>query len=234
MHNTFHKLNAHGLETFQQWLCNNQGKHAKLPTYLIQDPQYFDDSKIAFDTLRMEGMDLWQVGKNLIPIIDNEPRFHDMNFQQVWSSLSLYFADLILPETYNGKKRKILEGRRYAIEKGRNRYKHLLYCAYLCNKTWGDDSKYLLPQNFTNVQYDKFLGSASLYRYKDLFWVIKKLYIEQGAKPSSKKDGGLSDFMKFILQYAVNHSLAIGNINNFYDIIPDVYKQHSKKYGRNA
>ncbi len=217
MSDTFHKLNTHGLETFQQWLAENQGKYATLPKHLIHDEKCYEDSQVPFDISRMYGLDLWEVGKHLVPIIDDAPYFHDADFKQVWSSLSLYFADLILPETYNGKKIKVLEGPRYVIEKGWKRYRHLIYSAYLCYKNWEDDSKYIISKNHTHsTPTDRFLGRNTSFRYPQVFPIIKKFY------NNNKKIDNLMIMIRII---AINKSLHAITESELMDILPKQLKQ---------
>ena len=229
MTDTFRQLNKLGLELFRQHLSEYQGQNVQLPIDLIHDPKYYNDTGLNLGLSDLHNLSLWEVGKKLVPIIDNESYFETADFVQVWASLSLYFADLILPKTYQGKPRNQLETPRYIPS---DKYKHLLYSAYLCNKTWGDDSAFLLPQNFTNAQYNYFLASPVLYRYKILLKTVKTLYVDKGAKIRSTQDGNLSQFMKFALQYAVNNSLSIISEEQFMSHIPDVYKQHAEKYGK--
>lgn len=229
MTDTFRQLNKLGLELFSQHLSEYQGQNVQLPIDLINDPQYYNDTGLSLGLSDLHNLSLWEVGKKLVPIIDNESYFETADFVQVWASLSLYFADLILPKTYKGKPRNQLEPPRYIPAQ---KYKHLLYSAYLCNKTWGDDSVFLLPQNFTNVQYNDFLANSALYRYKTLFKVIKTLYVDKGAKLNSDQAGSLPQFMKFARQYAMNNSLSIISEEQFMNHIPDVYKQHAEKYGK--
>ena len=105
MTNTFHQLNKTGLELFSQHLTEHQGQNVRLPTYLINDLQYYKDTGLNLGLSDLHNLSLWEVGKKLVPIIDNESYFDTADFVQVWASLSLYFADLILPETYKGKPR---------------------------------------------------------------------------------------------------------------------------------
>lgn len=234
MTNTFHILNDAGLEKLTDHLVKNQKTTESLPTHLIQDTHYYTDSGIAFDISDMAGMDLWEVGKKLVPIIDNNSEFHTYDTKCFWGSMSLYFAELILPKTDNGKPCKQLEVPRYALATGRNRYKHLLYSAYFCYKYFSDDSKFILTKNVSHTAFaDRLLGRPSLYRYPIIYKKIQDMYINHGInknvndKKNNGNNGCIENFMMFCMQYAVNHSLH--NNTDFESAIPDIFKNYYKE-----
>ena len=219
MNKSLHILNKKGLEEFETFLQKNHKKtNEKLPNYLLMTDTCYSDTKICVDLDNLKNLDLWEIGKNLVDIMDKNPQFLEFDFEIFWASMSLHFANVILlPD------QKILEWRRYIPDVGFNRYKHLLYSAYLCYKTFGEDSKFILCKNNThNAFADKFLGRSDSYRYAKIFPFIKKLYLN--TKISSKKDGNFNDFMKFIKALAINHSLLSVDEKEFETLIPQVFK----------
>ena len=227
MSKTFHKLNADGLQKFRDYFSNNKDnteKYIPLPTYLIQNPTYCEDSKIEFDISHLQGMDLWEIGKELLTILDNNQDFQNLDFDILWSSLSLYFSDVILPEKYHGRTKSILEWRRYIPDTGRNRHKHLLYSSYLCYKIFGENSKFIILKNDTHTAFaDRFLSRPNSYRYPVIFDAIKSLSPE--LKISYKL---IENIMMYVGMIAVNHSLLSMDTNDILNNIPEQLKTKIK------
>lgn len=222
-------LNDNGLELFEKFISQNRRTFGKkFPTNLLdENSEYSEPTNILIDFDTMQGMHLWEIGKDLLYSIDNEENQkklltfnteNNLDYKNLWASLSLYLNEEIRPlskqDTYDIG---IYEESRYIITSGQKRYRHLLYSAYLSYKCFGDESKFIITKNHSHsTATDRFFGRNASLRYPEIFPIIKRFYNDNQK---------IEDLITMIKIIAMNTSLHGITEDELMDLLPAKLKE---------
>lgn len=136
------RLNAQGLQEFEQWLTD--GAKDKLPLHLARDASTSDPVPHDIELTQDKFDDRFALGTYLVRTLAPFDEAAISSDRLLWTTLALIWFDQICPNFSNGG-RRLGQSYRYVLSADyRHYYRHLVRSPWQLVKDHGENSKFLL------------------------------------------------------------------------------------------